>query len=194
MSTERYRVAATTRFGGRRLVYYRGSGRYSWRRGRSGQVWMSGARADAAKRWAGNHKATDARAYPGGRHPFLELAPGASWPTDSKLLARLNRIGQKLHRPIRIISGKRSLSDQQVLWDRWQRYLDGGPPANRAAYPNANAPHIRGVAADCGVIDRHGEYWSFMDYSRRARSLAAKAGISARVPGEAWHLQRNTTY
>ncbi len=192
MST-RYRVVGTTRFGGRRLIYYTGGGNYSWFRGKDGRAWMTVAQADRAKRWASKRLARDVKAFPPGRHPFLELAEGAAWPTDKALLRKLNRIGQHLKRPIRIVSGKRSLQQQQALWDKYQRYLNGGPYANQAAYPNANAPHIRGVAADCGVMGARG-YVSFMNYSGKARRLAAKFGLSARVPGEAWHLQRNDTY
>lgn len=191
--TARFRVVATTRFGGRRLVYHHGNAKFSWFRGRHGKVWMTAAQADAAKRWTTRRLARDPRAVPAGRWPFLELGDGAAWPTDKRLLRKLNRIGQRLKRPIRIASGRRTLQQQQALWDRYQRYLNGGPFANRAAYPDDHAPHIRGVAADVGVIGRKG-YVSYMDYSGKARKLAARMGLSARVPGEAWHLQRDVTY
>lgn len=189
----RYRVAATTRLAGNRRLIYRHPDGFSWRKGKTGRQWMSASQADAAKKWASRRLAKNIRAYPAGQYPFLELASGAAWPTDRRLLRALNQVGMSRRRVIRVISGKRSLAQQKALWDRYQRYLNGGPYANLAAYPNANAPHIRGVAADCGVINRTGGYQS-LGLDRKARKAAESLGLRALVPGEPWHWARASTY
>ncbi len=193
MSTAKFRVAATTRFGGRRLVYWHGGTEFSWWRRKKGRAWMPAGAAEAAKRWAGRHLAKNARAYPRGNYPFLELSSGTKWPSDRRLLRKLNRVGAHLNRTIRVVSGRRTMDQQRELWDRYQRYLNGGPYANQAAYPNANAPHIRGVAADCGVIGRNGGYESLGD-NRKARRKAEALGLRALVPNEPWHWQHRDTY
>lgn len=189
MTARKYRVVATTRFGGRRLVYYRGQGRYGWTRGKHGKAWMTPQQAEAAKRWVAKRLGKNVRFVAPGGHPFLELSPGAAWPTDKRLLRALNRVGAERRRTIRIISGKRSMAQQQALYDKYQRYLNGGPYANLAAYPNANAPHIRGVAADCGIVSATGSYQS-LGLDRRARKRAEALGLVANVPGEPWHWCR----
>lgn len=193
MTAAKYRVVATTRFGGRRLVYYLGQGRFSWKRGKTGKAWMTPAQADAAKKWVAKRLGRNSRPVPAGGFPFLELTSGAAWPTDRRLLRALNRVGQRRRRVVRVISGKRSMAQQQALWDRYQRYLAGGPHANLAAYPNDRAPHIRGVAADCGVISPSGRYTS-LGLDRRAKKSAEALGLRAWVPGEPWHWQRASTY
>lgn len=189
----KFRVVATTVFGGRRLIYHVGQGRFSWRRGKNGKAWMTPSQAEAAKRWATKRLAKNVRMVAPGGWPFLDLAPSAAWPTDKRLLRRLNAVGQRRRRTVRIISGKRTMAQQQALWDKYQRYLNGGPHANLAAYPNANAPHIRGVAADCGVIGRTGGYTS-LGSDAKARKYAEKLDLRAWVPNEPWHWQRMTTY
>ena len=189
----RYRVAATTRLGARRLIYWRGGASFSWRRGKTGRAWMPAGAADAAKRWATRRLARNVRAYPPGRYPFLELVPGTLWPSDRGLLRRLNAVGAARKRTIRIVSGRRTLAQQQALYDKYQRYLRGGPYANLAAYPNERAPHIRGVAADCGVLGRTGGYTS-LGLDAKARRKALALGLRALVPGEPWHWQRAATY
>lgn len=193
MTARKYRVVATTRFGGRRLVYHLGSGRYSWRRGKTGKVWLTAQQAEAAKKWVTRRLGKNVRMVGPGQYPFLELVSGAAWPTDKALLRALNRVGQRRRRVVRIISGKRTLAQQQALYDKYQRYLNGGPYANLAAYPNANAPHIRGVAADCGVVSARGRYTS-LGLDRKARKHAEAAGLRAWVNGEPWHWQTVHTY
>ncbi len=91
------------------------------------------------------------------------------------LLHALNRVGQRLGKSVFIRSGRRTIAEQQALWDKY------GPP--RAARPNQNAPHVRGVAADCGIdgIDI-GNYPG-------AREAMKAEGVSLRVPGEPWHAE-----
>jgi hypothetical protein len=91
------------------------------------------------------------------------------------LLHALNRVGQRLGKSVFIRSGRRTIAEQQALWDKY------GPP--RAARPNPNAPHVRGVAADCGIdgIDI-GNYPG-------AREAMKAEGVSLRVPGEPWHAE-----
>lgn len=196
----RYRVVATTRFGGRRLVYYVGQGRFSWRRGKAGRAWMSPAKADAAKKWVAKHLGKNSRPVPAGRYPFLELAEGAAWPTNEGLLRALNRTGQRRQRTIKIISGLRTPREAWVLR---MKMLDGtGNTAARccsrytgrhswaACGKDPWSNHADGNAADCGVIGRTGGYTSLAS-DRKARRLFENAGgcFPVTSPWEPWHAE-----
>lgn len=183
----KYRLVATTRSGGVRFVYRQPSG-YSWRKGKHGRKAMTGREAKAAVAWAQKRKAKTTRVLKPGQYSHLRLDPSTHWPLDKGLCRRLNEVGQRMHRIIYIKSGHRTLAEQQYLWDLYQ-----AGRGNLAAYPNPNAPHVRGVAADCGVIDRKGRYKS-LGLNGRARKLAEGLGLRAWVPGEAWHWQRQETY
>ncbi|MDP4014063.1 MAG: M15 family metallopeptidase [Candidatus Nanopelagicales bacterium] len=116
-------------------------------------------------------------------YPWLILGGGTHWPTDKRLLRRLNRMARRLHRCILIVSGLRTRAQQQVVWDRYQR--DGWPIA---AYPGTSM-HETGRAADCGVVDR-GRYTSLADWRpKRVRRLARRVGIVFTVRGEPWHVE-----
>jgi hypothetical protein len=100
---------------------------------------------------------------------------------NADLLARLNRVAMRLSRSegrkvvIFVRSGRRTMDEQ------WALYRKYGSP--RAAYPNANAPHIRGVAADCGINGL-----DIGDYPG-ARAAMRAEGLSLRVAGEDWHVE-----
>jgi hypothetical protein len=94
---------------------------------------------------------------------------------NADLLAALNRVGKRLGVIVFVRSGRRTLAEQQALWDQY------GPP--RAARPNPNAPHVRGVAADVGIDGR-----DIGDYPG-ARDAMKAEGLSLRVPGEDWHVE-----
>jgi hypothetical protein len=152
----KWRVVATTRFGGVRIIYRLNGGGYSWnpKKG-SPRAVLTAHQVTEAKKWAKRHAAKTVRTVPLDGWTHLRLDPSTRWPTDQALLRRLNRVGRRLNRIVYIKSGHRNLSEQWGFWNHYQRY---GSPV--AAYPNANAPHIRGVAADCGIIDRRGNYSS----------------------------------
>lgn len=99
---------------------------------------------------------------------------------NTDLLARLNRVGKALGKTVFVRSGRRTIDEQ---WALWRRY---GPP--RAAYPNPEAPHVRGVAADVGIDGR-----DIGDYPG-ARSAMREQGLCLRVPGEDWHTEVGTTW
>lgn len=127
----------------------------------------------------------------GGRWPWLDLAPGVSY-ANERLSAPMNLIGAILHlkhgKTLRCISGRRTMAQQWYLYNGW---VNRRPGFNLAAYPSANAPHIRdgGSAYDCGTVDRHGTYRRFFD-DGDARRLAARFDIHQRVTSEAWHASR----
>lgn len=184
----KWRVVATTRFGGVRIIYRLNGGGYSWNPKKGSRAVLTAHQVTEAKKWAKRHAAKTVRTVPLDGWTHLRLDPSTRWPTDQALLRRLNRVGRRLNRIVYIKSGHRNLSEQWGFWNHYQRY---GSPV--AAYPNANAPHIRGVAADCGIIDRRGNY-SSLGLNPKARRLAERFGLAAWVGGEPWHIQRRETY
>lgn len=116
------------------------------------------------------------------RFPYLD----GDLDCDVDLLRRLNRVGERLTKTHRrkvvvfVRSGLRTLDEQTVLWNRY------GPP--RAARPNPNAPHVRGIAADCGIDGR-----DIGDFAG-ARSAMEAEGLCLRVPGEDWHVEVGDTW
>jgi hypothetical protein len=115
---------------------------------------------------------------------FVEKADGTHWPLDTKLVDALDEVGRDLRRKIRIISGHRTLAEQRRLYNLYKQGR-----GNLAAYPNRNAPHIRGIAADCGVIDHLGHYTSIANYAGAPNALHHH-GLNATVHSEAWHVSR----
>jgi len=182
-----WRVAGVTRFGNARLVGRVGSG-FRWAGpGVTRGLRMSRDEADGGRRWAEAHRASDVRVTRS-RFPLLRLADGARWPSDDDLLRRLHEAARRRGRVVEIRSGQRTVEEQRVLWEAWVAFRDhGGPPANRAAPPDADAPHVRGVAADCGVILTSG-YRSVGDDPGMRRELRA-SGLCLPVGGEPWHVQ-----
>lgn len=78
-------------------------------------------------------------------------------------------------------SGKRTMREQMALWLHYKRY--GWPVA---AYPNANAPHIRvgryDHALDINAVDGGAD--------RVITALQHRGCHPVRpVPGEAWHVE-----
>lgn len=124
----------------------------------------------------------------GEKYPYLWRRPGVQWPNDG-LCKALNRLGEDLYtkhgKRLVVVSGRRTMAQQWHLYNLWR-----AGRGNLAAYPNPNAPHIRGggSAADCGVEDRQGGgYVSVLDYGPAVR-LVAKHGLFRQVPSESWHL------
>jgi GH24 family phage-related lysozyme (muramidase) len=83
-------------------------------------------------------------------------------------------------------SGHRTFAEQQVLWDAYQRYLNGGPWAPKAAYPSHTAPHIRtGKAAHAIDVSSNDG-----GANRLAAFLRRHGGHPAfPVGGEPWHIE-----
>lgn len=128
------------------------------------------------------------------KYPYLELAPGAIWPTNKDLLVGLNatarRLAREQKRPglkIRIVSGLRTYQQQVALY---QAYLNG--TGNLAARPGTSR-HETGNAADCGVVGGWGPYVSLCEYPGAVAALRAK-GLTAPVYSEAWHIESGGTH
>ncbi len=184
----RFRLVCTTRLGGVRYVYRQPGDKFSWRKGKRGRAFLDVGEVKAATKWAKRRRAKTTRVLTPGQYSHLRLDPSTRWPLDKKLLRRLNRIGQQRKRIIWIKSGHRTMDEQWAFWRHYQTY--GWP---KAAYPNANAPHVRGVAADVGILDRRGQYRS-LGLDAQARKIAERLGLRAWVGGEPWHWQRAETY
>jgi hypothetical protein len=88
------------------------------------------------------------------------------------LRAALERMAQAAGRSIYVQSGRRTMAEQAALY---QRYLAG--TGNLAAKPNANAPHVRGIAAD---ITPGREVFG---------GMAGRFGLAFTVPSESWHVE-----
>lgn len=200
----RYRLVATTRTGSVRTVYRTRHG-YSLRARKHYSAWMTAGEIEAARRWAKHRRhVRDTHIIHPERWTHLRLATGTRWPTDRDLLRRLNAIGNRMHRVILIKSGRRLLGrpgdypgNPGTQWFYWEAMQAGA--GNTAAYPDGGAPHVRGVAADCGIIDRRGRYTSIGD-NRRARRLMHRLALclpvgpsSINPRGEAWHVQTMAT-
>ena len=138
-----------------------------------------------ARRWAAKHG--------------LELVVKVSDPyphvtgdrdCNSNLLVALERTarilsvqeGRKV--TINIRSGRRLLSEQQALYTQ-NMYAPGVPKPGRplTAYPNPNAPHVLGIAADCAIDGR-----DIGDYPGAIAALD-QAGGCLPVGTEDWHVQ-----
>lgn len=77
-----------------------------------------------------------------------------------------------------IRSGRRTMAEQ------WQLYNQLGPGI--AAYPSLTAPHVRGVAADCGIDGVNiGAY-----KGGAAKPFMLNRGVCLRVAHENWHVER----
>ena len=88
------------------------------------------------------------------------------------LLNALRSMSAATNHSIYIRSGRRSLGEQAALY---ARYKAGRGPI--AAPPNANAPHVLGIAAD---ISPGREVFG---------GVAGRYGLGFTVPSESWHIQ-----
>jgi hypothetical protein len=106
---------------------------------------------------------------------------------ERPLLTALANVGKDLGVTIYVRQGRRTIAEQQQLYEL---YLAG--KGNLAAKPNKNAPHVRGIAADCAVgTDRNGP--NIGDF-RGARDAMKKRGLCLCVGGETWHVQRGSNW
>lgn len=120
-------------------------------------------------------------------HPIVPSYPHLVGDLDCNpdLLRRLDAVGRSLGATIRIRSGRRTMVEQQALWDQNMNPTTGRPKPGHAltARPNANAPHVRGVAADCGIDGINiGAYPG-------ARAAMREHGLCLNVSSENWHVQ-----
>lgn len=109
---------------------------------------------------------------------------------NANLLAALERTGKILSRQkgrkirIRIRSGRRTMAEQTALYNQ-NMQSPGVPKPGRplTAYPNANAPHTQGIAADCEI-----EGLDIGDFPGAIAALD-RAGACLPVRTEDWHVQ-----
>ena len=106
---------------------------------------------------------------------------GGDLDCDPKLLDALQKTADTLDASIWVRSGKRTMAEQ------WALYNQLGPGI--AAYPSANAPHVRGIAADCSIDGVNIGTWK----SGRARAAMDRAGCCLPVGHESWHVQMKST-
>lgn len=101
------------------------------------------------------------------------------------LLARLNRVGKRLKRTIFIRSGLRTIREQTSLYQTNMDPATGQPKPGRplTARPNPNAPHVRGIAADCGIDGK-----DIGDFPGAIDALRAE-GLGLPVASEDWHVE-----
>lgn len=201
----RFRVVVTTRLGGTRQVYLIPNKGFSYRRGQHGRTHLTVREVEQAKRWAARRLARRVRVIDKKGWPFLELASGARWPTNQRLLRALNDTGRKRRRLIRIISGLRTPHEAWVLR---MRFLAGrgnlaarccskysGTHSWDACGKDPWSNHADGNAADCGTVTGlTGRYTSLAD-DRKARRLFQTAGGCFPVtnPWEPWHAEMRNT-
>jgi hypothetical protein len=120
----------------------------------------------------------------------VKLDPGAKWPTDKRTVERLKAVSEDLGKPLWITSGKRELGNRRnpapgTQWYFWNKYQAGR--GNLAAYPNPNAPHIVGYAADVVIEQPDGTRSNVGEYVT-GRRLLRKHGLVLSVRTEAWHV------
>jgi hypothetical protein len=106
---------------------------------------------------------------------------------ERDLLTALANVAKDINATIYVRQGRRTIAEQQHLYDL---FLAG--KGNLAAKPNKNAPHVRGIAADCAVgTTRDGA--NIGDY-RGAREAMKKRGLCLCVGGETWHVQQGDNW
>lgn len=107
------------------------------------------------------------------------------------LLDRLEKVGAELGVTIFVRSGLRTLDEQWALY-RQNMVRPGVPKPGRplTAYPDPNAPHVRGVAADCGIDGMNIGQWK----RGKALPVMLKHGVALTEPTESWHVQRGTRH
>jgi D-alanyl-D-alanine carboxypeptidase len=84
-------------------------------------------------------------------------------------------------------SGARSRHEQEILYARFLR--DGHP---LTAKPGTSR-HETGKAADCQIVDPHGNHANIGD-NEKARAALRRRGLCLPVAGEKWHVEVGTTW
>lgn len=193
----RWRVVARTATGAVVLVRRLPGGTFTYRR--QGSVWMTRAEAKNARAWAGRRRARETWLAHKGQPTHLRMQPGATLPSNPRLVAAVNKIGVAMHREIRGVSGQRTAYE---AWQLYQAYLRGqgnlaAKCCNRGDWhtweqcgKQPHSMHARGEAIDCGVISRTGRYTSLGKVKRAAR-LAEQHGLrfAVGIDREPWHLE-----
>lgn len=142
------------------------------------------------------------------RYSWLRLAPGARWPRGKqgqRLLRRLNRVGRRTGRLVRIDSGRRTPYE---AWAAYQDFLRGG---NLAAFccfrhylhswaecgktPSSN--HCINRAADCSIQRHRDDSSGFTSIGNVQVARDAMDAVGLCLPvgsGEVWHVEVGETW
>lgn len=204
---KRFRVTIETRGG--KIVYLRKTENGFTTKPEMGKLWMNAGHVEAAKRWARRRplrfKLGSVKGHLEGTQPYIQLASGVV-AGNKPLMKRANAVGERLNRPVRVISGWRT--DRQA-WELRMLYNAGkgnlaAPCCSKYGYsrewhswescgkdPWSN--HADGKALDCGIVDKHGNYTSIGNYPGARVAIRAN-GLCLPVPGEAWHLEIGNTW
>ena len=104
----------------------------------------------------------------------VALSHGRGW-LNAAAAASLGRVDRAIGHPLQITEAGRSRAGQQAHWDRYVRYLNGGPWAPLAAKPGTS-PH---------------EFGNAIDTNERLVALLAGHGWSRPLKSEPWHFVYN---
>ena len=103
-----------------------------------------------------------------------QLSDGRGW-LNAPAAASLGRVDRAIGHPLQITEAGRSKAGQRAHYDRYMRYLRGGPWAPLAAAPGSS-PH---------------EFGNAIDTNERLVSLLAGHGWSRPLKSEPWHFVYN---
>ena len=103
-----------------------------------------------------------------------QLSDGRGW-LNAPAAASLGRVDRAIGHPLQITEAGRSKAEQRAHYDRYMRYLRGGPWAPLAAAPGSS-PH---------------EFGNAIDTNERLVSLLAGHGWSRPLKSEPWHFVYN---
>ena len=103
-----------------------------------------------------------------------QLSDGRGW-LNAPAAASLGRVDRAIGHPLQITEAGRSKAEQRAHYDRYMRYLRGGPWAPLAAAPGSS-PH---------------EFGNAIDTNERPVSLLAGHGWSRPLKSEPWHFVYN---
>jgi hypothetical protein len=199
MKKRQSRVVVVTPFGGWRQLYRTPAGGYTVKR-KGNRARLTVQEVEWAKKWVSKRPHYKiARVVGPKQYPFITLSDGETWPTNQKLLRKLNRVGKKRRRELRCVSGGR---DAFTAWQLRMKYLrgQGNTAAPCCAYtgihtwkacgksPRSN--HASGNAADMNVVKR-GRLVS-IGLDKRCKKLLYKFGLClpVRIPQyEPWHVE-----
>lgn len=109
---------------------------------------------------------------------------------DSQFRARLEAMVQASGGRLYIVSGYRSVEEQQALWDGALAKYGSEDKAREWVAPPGSSNHNHGVAVDLGYSDDDAQAW--------ARSNASRYGLVFPMDWEPWHIEpagvRDGTY
>lgn len=205
MGDRKFRCLARDTKTNRVAVLYRKQGRGFTRNPKSPRLakvkppMFSKREADLAVEW-GKKKGL-AVWVDSGKYPFVvcDVAP----PGDA-VMRRLNKVGKRLGRYVKIISGDRT---PYQAWVLRMRYLNGtgnlaalccgngGRHSWAACGKSPRSNHARGAAADCGIVHSgRGVGYTSIGLWPNARTAMRAEGLCLPVGGEAWHAEVGTTW